>query len=277
MTKVYTYPILNFNFKNPVFVLGGFESFHLGHLELLKNATKLTDEVVVMLIKDPAKLPKNGNKIFSDLNARIQMMANSGVKNILLFDFDSEFQQLSGEGFVKIFIEYGANFFVVGQNFVFGKNANWGTKELVKLFPKTKIVEHLNDSNSKISTKNLKLFLEFGDFLNLNKLLATNFLVSIKLDQEGKFNWNENLICPAAGFYLAYFVIVEKNVKLPLILQIEFGTFTGKVHFFEKSEANSGFLEIIQQIRYIFSKQSDTLKQSDIETAKNFFTKINQI
>ncbi|MXR12386.1 riboflavin biosynthesis protein [Mycoplasma sp. MF12] len=276
MTKIFTYPVVNFNFKKPVFVLGGFESFHLGHLELLKTATKITDEVIVMLIKDPSKLPKNKGKIFSDLDARIQMMANSGVKNIILFEFDNKLQQLTGQEFTDIFIEYKVNFFVVGKNFVFGKNASWGAKQLSEFFPKTKIIEHLNFENSKISTKNLKLFLEFGDFENLNKLLPTNFLVSVEFNQSGKFTWKKELICPAAGFYLAYFVIIKENIKLPVILQIEFTSGQGKIHFFQKNENFSGFLEIIQQIRYIYSNQSNILRKSDIKIAKNLFAKLYQ-
>lgn len=273
MVKVYTYPLANFDLKKPVFVLGGFEAFHLGHLKLLKIAAEINDEIVFMVIKDPSKLPKNTKENFSDLNARIQMMANSGVKNIILFDFNTELQQLSGEKFVEIFLKLQVDFFVVGKNFAFGKNASWNPEQLQEFFPRTKIIEHLKDGQKKISTKNLKLFLEFGDFENLNKFLATNFLISLKIDANNEFVWDKNLICPPAGFYLAYLVVVNKNLKFPVILQIKFANKIGKIHFFSKNEHFTGYLEIIKQIRYIYSNHTNNLRNDDIEIAKDFFLK----
>ncbi|WP_069098291.1 FAD synthase [Mesomycoplasma ovipneumoniae] len=281
MTKVFYYPSSKFDFADPVFVLGGFESFHLGHLELLKNATILGQNVILMLIRDPSKLPKNTGKNFTDLNARIQMMANSGVENILIFDFDSKMQELDGQEFIEIFLNYGAKFFVVGKNFSFGKNASWNSKKLQNFFPKTKIIDHLAENNKKISTKNLKFFLEFGDFENLNKFLASNFLVSTSISPEGKFVWDSSLICPASGIYLGYFVNINENIKFPVIIHIEFDSPTGKVHFFEHPNTHSGFLEIIKQIRLIYSQKNNVLKDQDIENAKHLFkehhTKISQI
>lgn len=104
-------------------------------------------------------------------------------------------------------------------------------EEIAKFLPKTKIIDHLAENNKKISTKNLKLFLEFGDFENLNKFLASNFLVRTSISPEGKFTWDSSLICPAPGIYLGYFVNISENIKFPVIIHIEFDSRAGKVHF----------------------------------------------
>ncbi|TRM85693.1 riboflavin biosynthesis protein, partial [Sulfolobus sp. A20-N-G8] len=39
MTKIYSYPLdSNFKFNNATFVLGSFESFHIGHQKLIQKA-----------------------------------------------------------------------------------------------------------------------------------------------------------------------------------------------------------------------------------------------
>ncbi|MBG0730776.1 FAD synthase [Mycoplasma sp. 'Moose RK'] len=272
MTQVYFYPLEKPVFKNAVFILGSFEAFHLGHQELLKIARKLTSEVVLMLIMNPQKLPKSQGKNFTDLAARVQMVANVGIKKILIIDFDQDLRQLSGKIFVEKLISYGGNFFVVGKNFVFGNNGDYNARKLQNFWPNTKIVDLLFDKNgNKFSTSQLKLLLEFGDFANLNQILVGNFLVSIKPNAQGQFSWNPDLILPPAGFYLGYFIEVEKDQKFPVILQIEFAKSTCQLHFFEQIVLKKGFLEIALQIRYVYTRQSDKLNNDDIEKAHIFF------
>lgn len=259
-------------FKNSVFVLGAFESFHKGHFQLIESAKKFNKPIVLVLIANPEDLPKNNGKIFSDLKSRLQMIANSGIENILLIEFDEKIVNLEGKDFIDLLVQYGASAFVIGKNYNFGRLASWNAKKLKDYIPSTEIVDFYQiDGKVKLSTSILKNYLIFGQFKNLNLYLNHNYLTYIFCDKDLFFEWNKNIIRPNAGLYVIYFVNPITQYKFPGILHINLSNKKNRIILFNYYDFYEGFIEIISEYRIISSTRFDLLENKDIEEIKKIF------
>ncbi|WP_434336745.1 FAD synthase [Mesomycoplasma conjunctivae] len=275
MTKIFTFPLKNHHFEDATFVLGAFESFHQGHLSLINQALKNNKTIVLVIFSNPQDLPKNQGKIFTNLNARLQTIANNGIKNILMLKFDDYLANLSGNKFISELINLGASGFIVGKNYRFGKMGSWDAKRLKEVFNNTHIIDFYRiEQNIKLSTTLLKNYLLFGQFEQLNKYLSSNYLIEISCNEEFYFIWDENVIKPNSGVYIIYFVDQKGKQKYPGILHINFSEEEKEQLFlFCQPDFHVGFLEIVKEIRHISSNRFNIIGQQDKEIATNYFIK----
>lgn len=258
--------------KDSVFVLGAFESFHKGHFQLIEQAKQLNKPIVLVAISNPENLPKNNGKIFSDLKSRLQIIANSGIENILLIEFNEKIANLEGDHFINLLIQYGASDFVIGKNYNFGKLASWNAKKLKEYIPTTQIVDFYYIENKvKLSTSILKNYLIFGQFKILNSYLNHNYLTYVSCDENLFFKWNTNSIKPNAGLYVIYFVNPITQYKFPGILHISLSNEKNQIFLFNHFNFFEGFIEIIAEYRIISSTRFDLLEDKDIEGIKKIF------
>nr|WP_308507179.1 hypothetical protein [Mycoplasmopsis agalactiae] len=80
-------------FNDPIYLIGVFESFHLGHNFLYEKAKEIKGnsnrDIVIVFFKDVENMFKNKNGyIFTDFENRIQEFANLGFAQGIYLEFE---------------------------------------------------------------------------------------------------------------------------------------------------------------------------------------------
>ncbi|UWD34085.1 FAD synthase [Mesomycoplasma molare] len=274
MTKIVDFDSDKDEIKDSVFILGSFESFHLGHSELLKEAKKTQKKVTILLFKNPEKLKKNGEYIFNDLHSRIQYLANLKVDYILLLDFNDEIKNTNGEEFLNKLLSKGATHFVVGKDFKMGKEAKITSNKIKEIYPSTTIVDIIKKDNYKISTSILKENLLTGKFSLVNSQLKNNYFTRIKIKYNNQIYFSSNIVPFPSGIYLVK--LIKGNKKIPCILFINFIDKEKKLFFFDNYKTNIFdveylFLEFIKEKRIITTELENKLSDKEKEEIKEIF------
>ena len=273
--KVIKFPE-QYKFKNPTIILGGFELLHIGHQQLIQNAKSITnesDDIIMMMFKDPLLLPKNSNVLGQDLNVRLQVIANQKINGVILMEMDIKFQSLSGEKFINYLKNnYHINKIVCGQDFRFGKFAKWTTKELKTLFPDTKVLDFKNDQNQqKISTRIIKELIYYGDIDSANKLLVVDWANFGLIDHDWVFVYRNQTLSLQPGIFV---IDVEyQNTLYPAIGYINLD----KTTIIKLLSANDDLLgrEVVihwhHRIRAIYNSNSDEVTNNDYKNTIIWF------
>ncbi|VEU77100.1 FAD synthase [Mycoplasmopsis columbina] len=281
-------------FNNPIYILGAFESFHLGHWKLLEKAYELNNnkdsDIVLVFFQDCQNLPKNQDQILTDLNFRLQSFANLNLKYALSLNYN-EVKSFMHEDFINSLVAKQSNFkFVIGEDFKFGFKAQGSAKWLVNVYGDNLVfpVEPIKKDQKKISTSFLKECVENGEIELLNSLNTFKYGFSVNL-KDAKMNEKNNL------------VILKNPILTPLkegiyIVNIEIDKFTyyglinyGFSDFFElmffdvKLRSDLVFNEVNSKIRVILLKnlrffidKSDSINKIDLIHGKNFFIEMNK-
>jgi len=67
--------VINYNKKKLLtqhtLIMGGFESFHNGHLKLINEAKKDKRPIALMMVKDPKSIPGHDKYIYASLKTRL--------------------------------------------------------------------------------------------------------------------------------------------------------------------------------------------------------------
>jgi riboflavin kinase/FMN adenylyltransferase len=109
--------------------IGAYDGVHLGHRALLRDlcerATALgLSTVVVTFDRHPASVvrPESAPKLLTDLDQKLELLADCGVDRTLVVPFDRERADESAEDFVREVLVEGlsARLVVVGEDFHFG-------------------------------------------------------------------------------------------------------------------------------------------------------------
>jgi riboflavin kinase/FMN adenylyltransferase len=160
--------------SNPIFILGSFETIHKGHLELFKKARefKKDNDIVMVIFKDPTKLPNKTKEVFETLDIRLQKIANQNIDYVILMDYDIKLKLLDGQLFLKSFLQYKPTAFVVGKDYRYGNKAKYGSEDIGKIFKNVFIIKHKLINDTKISTSIIKEQIPFGEIALTNSLLS---------------------------------------------------------------------------------------------------------
>ena len=127
---------------NPVVTTGSFDGVHIGHKAILLRLKMLADlhngeSVLITFDPHPRKVlyPETAGKdlklIFSQ-QEKLELLAKSGLDNIIIIEFTLEFSRVTSEQFVRDYL-YGilnAKVIVVGFNHHFGFNKEGDYKQL---------------------------------------------------------------------------------------------------------------------------------------------------
>ncbi|UVD81575.1 hypothetical protein NV226_02510 [Mycoplasma iguanae] len=275
-TRVYkTFQKVHFN--NAVFILGGFETIHQGHLQLIKTAKALkdVDDIVVFLISNPSDLPNIRDGNIMQLEVRLDWLADLGIKHIVVLNFH-EIQNLEAPYFIKQLINIGAKYLIVGEDYRLGKNAAWDAEKLQQYFNNTIIVELLKFNNIKISSSLLKESIIFGELDYLNHFLYKPYSINItRIADSFEAYWPENITQLAKGIYFANLLFANKEfhgiVKIGFNQKLSFKILDEDFDTINTSDLRIEFLE---KSRTIISTERDQITEKDTENAMNFFLKI---
>lgn len=278
MTNVYFWKNNDLKVENAAFVLGAFESIHNGHKLLLDKAKEISnDNVVVALFENPNNLPKNTSELFEELEIRIRVLANYGIKNILVLKYDNDLKLMEGEEFIEKLISMGAKYFVVGQDYKFGKGASWNAQKLLDFFPNTEIIALEKINETKISTSILKENVGFGEIEFVNHFLIEPYKILLNLNYENNFVENSQLIRMARGIYVAHFIYNEKKyhgyAHFDLNNNNKFYSLDSDWKDLKDEAMKKGVLEILKEIRIIVSENMNKIFEQDIKKALEFFEK----
>lgn len=261
-------------YQNAIFILGGFETIHKGHLALLNKAKEIAQkdqEIVFCMLYNPQDLPNNNSKAALQFEVRLQMLAEIGIQEVFVFIFSEEFRKLSATNFINILQEQGASAFVVGKDYRFGQNALGDGHLLKKIAPNSFIVDFVLDNEEKVSSSVIKQNIILGNISKINDLLIMPYALMIKnannLDSVLFPFKNEPL---GSGVYITN--ILNNDIEYHGICHINIHKLiTCKVldnDFIAFATNQNFYIEFLQKIRTIISSAKDSINEDDINIFK---------
>ncbi|ADE20013.1 FAD synthase [Mycoplasma crocodyli] len=263
------------NKVNTVFVLGSFESLHLGHYELFKHTFNNypNHNKVIVFFNNDSNMAKFNNEFFSDQKTRLNQISQIGFDAGIALDF-TKVKQFSAQEFIEKIAQGQKSIFIAGEDFKFGHNA-LSTVDLINTFNnnyKSISIPVFKINNSKLSTSKLKDHIEFGDIAILNSYLLFDYSINTNLKHNLELEICQNIKKLHSGIYavrvdfnnFSYFGIL--HVSLEKVYKLEFIDF--KYTNIEPIEIEVSLKKLI---RIIVKKDNDLILENDLIIAKTFF------
>ena len=224
--KIFNWKVSKEKLKiNPSFAtIGNFDGVHLGHIEVLNQAKKLSKKFnlpLSVLTFDPHPrefFSKNENFfLLQKLSDKTQLLKKNNIDYLIKLKFNKLLAELTPEQFVHkvLFESLSLKHIFVGKDFKFGKNRQGDVNLLEILCSKYNIgltsVNLKNYDGNSISSTKIRENLKLGKIEKANKLLGRPYMISglvIEGDKRGRqidFPTANislgNLIRPAFGVY----------------------------------------------------------------------------
>ncbi|MGZ9800720.1 FAD synthase [Mycoplasma sp. AC1221] len=278
MDKLIIYTLDDFKAEDgDSFIIGSFQSFHLGHYQLYKQIANNPGRKIIVTFSCNDIYKYRNEKLYQNDNDRYLMMSKMNVDAIIELHFN-DVRHLSGPEFLhKLASDKKVNI-AVGQDFKFGYQAQWKADDIANILPNANVcvVEIYKIKNVKISTKLLREGLAYGKFRFLNMVSPFGYLVSGELNNKG-FHYPENVIVIPAGLYIAilyandfgFHIIMHKTKDNSIFLKL---VEKQSMYSIERIVGNV-VLEIISELRFIVSNDEDQITEEDYVNAKNIFLK----
>lgn len=207
--------------------LGSYDGIHLGHHKIVdrlisvKSERLLSRSLVITFHPHPQEvLRKNDTEIqlLTTIDERLQLLASTGIDEVLVLEFSKEFSQTPYEQFFrKTLVErIGVEAMVVGFNHAFGKNREGDTEHLKQLASTEAVyveeVEPLIIDGVSVSSTKIRHALLEGKILMANHYLGRRYSIDgvvIKGDAIGRelgyptinLSMQKNKLIPADGVY----------------------------------------------------------------------------
>ena len=274
--KVIKYPKA-YKFNSPTLILGGFEIFHKGHMELYKKAKEISQgDILIMVVENILFLPKNNKKIVTTINPRLQQLANMKIDAAILMEMNNKFMNQTGDIFIKTLIEkYNIKNLVCGKDFKYGRLANSSISDLKKTFPNTYICNIAKVKDVKISSSLIKELIYYGNITEANSLIINKWTTEGLIDHGWILIQQSNVIVPHSGIYS---ISVEyENIEYFGILHISMEK-QKKIFLIELNKALLGrnvYIHWKSKIRTIVKKSEDGVSTKDVSELKILLSKEN--
>jgi riboflavin kinase/FMN adenylyltransferase len=194
--------------------VGEFDGVHLGHREVIAGSdTVLTFEPHPLAVTRPEAAPK----LLTTLQARIELIASLGVRELVIIPFDEQFAAQKPDEFIDHVLvgKLGATHVSVGENFRFGHHAAGDTEMLAhdSRFI-SRVVELVEVDGEIISSSHIRALVQAGDVEHAARFLGAPFQLRGEVvpgDRRGRTLGfptanivpDENLVCPGHGVYAA--------------------------------------------------------------------------
>ena len=194
--------------------VGEFDGVHLGHRRVIAdNDTVLTFEPHPAVVVHPERAPK----LLTSLDVKAELIAELGVRELVVIPFDHSFAHQSPQAFIdSVLVErLGATHVSVGENFRFGHQASGNTALLGADGRFSLHVEPLLGADGEtISSTRIRILIAQGELEAANALLGAPFRLRgpvIHGDARGRelgfrtanLAVDPALVCPGYGVYAA--------------------------------------------------------------------------
>ncbi len=223
--------------KNCVVTVGFFDGVHHGHRYLLDSLVKQArnsgnEELVITLWPHPAVVFGKNVDLLNTLDEKIELIKQSGVRNLLILDFNLEIAALSTTMFVNeiLYSALGCSKVLMGYNNSFGSKKNVDPVGLIPLIETVRLEKYDVDDYTNINSSQIRECLLNGKIENASKMLGYNYRLSGKVVSGYKIgrkigfptanigDYNKDKIIPAFGVYIVKAHIGEKTY--PAMLNI---------------------------------------------------------
>jgi riboflavin kinase/FMN adenylyltransferase len=194
--------------------VGEFDGVHLGHREVIAGSdTVLTFEPHPLAVVRPEAAPR----LLNTLEAREELIAALGVRELVLIPFDEHFAAQTPQEFIDhILVErLQATHVSVGENFRFGHSAS-GDPDMLAADPRfeTRVVRLVEVDGEIVSSSHIRALVSAGDVEHAARFLGRPFELRgevVSGDRRGRelgfptanIVPDEELICPGHGVYAA--------------------------------------------------------------------------
>jgi riboflavin kinase/FMN adenylyltransferase len=194
--------------------VGEFDGVHLGHREVIAGSdTVLTFEPHPLSVIRPQATPK----LLTGLERKAELIADLGVRELVVIEFDEHFAAQSPAHFVDhVLVErLGATHVSVGENFRFGHLAAGDTALLAgdDRFD-TRVVTLVEVDGEIVSSSHIRALVSAGDVAHAARFLGAPFQLSgvvVEGDRRGRTLGfptanivpDDEYVCPGHGVYAA--------------------------------------------------------------------------
>ena len=168
-----------------ILVIGNFDGLHKGHVSILEESKKLAKKNKLkcgLLTFDPNPkeffLKDKNFKIISNLEKE-KILKKMNIDYLIILKFNKKLRGQSADQFIKKALQekIKPSKIIVGKEFRFGKN-RLGTPQLLQSYFETKIAHQKKRSNKKISSTQIRKFIQSGKINKANNLLGRNWSVN---------------------------------------------------------------------------------------------------
>uniref|UniRef100_A0A7C4VZI2 Riboflavin biosynthesis protein n=1 Tax=Desulfatirhabdium butyrativorans TaxID=340467 RepID=A0A7C4VZI2_9BACT len=179
-------------FPNAVVTIGNFDGVHLGHQALFHEVIEKADaiggtSVAITFEPHPIRVLKgNGDPpLLTRFEQKVELIARSGITELVCIPFTPEFASLSAESFVTDILlrTIGMKAIVTGKDYTFGKNRS-GTIDLLKSLAMQHGFEVivsdwiLHSGEERISSTKIREYILAGEMDAARKMLGRHYQIS---------------------------------------------------------------------------------------------------
>ena len=192
--------------------VGTFDGVHLGHREVIRGSDSvLTFDPHPVSVVAPAHTPK----LLTPLARKAELVAELGVRELIVIPFDARFAACSATEFIEdvLLRAVNAKQVAIGENFRFGHKAQ-GSPPLLAADTRFRTVVHplLEVDGEIVSSSHIRGLVLAGEVAEANRLLGASFQLSgtvVHGDERGRelgfptanLVPDEALVCPGHGVY----------------------------------------------------------------------------
>ena len=172
-----------------VLTIGNYDGIHLGHQKIIKEllikSKKAQIESSIMIFEPHPReffTPKDAPTRITSLREKIEYFQSRNIDRIYIVKFNQRFSHMSGDEFIlRLKEQVSAQAILVGEDFRFGRNREYGTTDLLESDIETFILKEIKNNNKRVSSTHVRDALSSGD-LNLAKdLLGRHYSISGKV------------------------------------------------------------------------------------------------
>lgn len=168
------------NIQVEALCIGKFDGIHLGHQLLIQQTQNIggNNSGIVTFNPLPFVFFGKSNKIIYTIEEKISIFQNLNIHKIFIINFNNILINYNVEAFLEKISKITKNI-IVGEDFRFGKNQSANIETLIffekKYGYKTHIMKKISNSIEKISSSQLKFFIENANFTEYNKISSIPF------------------------------------------------------------------------------------------------------
>ena len=172
-----------------VLTIGNYDGIHLGHQkiinELLIKSKKAQIESSIMIFEPHPReffTPKNAPTRITSLREKIEYFQSKNIDRVYIVKFNERFSHMSGDEFIlRLKEKISAQAILVGEDFRFGRNREYGITDLLESDIETFILKEIKNNNKRVSSTHVRDALASGDLSLAKDLLGRHYSISGKV------------------------------------------------------------------------------------------------